>query len=138
VDWKLEQIIVPVSDIDRAKTFYMGRAGFGLDVDHQAGEEFRVVQLTPRGSACSIALMKNAGSAGTVQGLHLVVTDIDAASSELRERGIEVSGIFHFEGPNQVAGPDPGRTDYNSFFTFSDPDGNGWMVQEVGRVSAEG
>lgn len=138
MDWKLEQIIVPVSDIDRAKTFYMERAGFGLDVDYQAGEDFRVVQLTPHGSACSIALTKNAGSAGTVQGLHLVVTDIEAASSELRERGIEVSDVFHFEDGNQVTGLDPGRSDYNSFFTFSDPDGNGWMVQEVGRISAEG
>ncbi len=138
VDWKLEQIIVPVSDIDRAKTFYMERAGFGLDVDYQAGEDFRVVQLTPHGSACSIALTKNAGSAGTVQGLHLVVTDIEAASSELRERGIEVSDVFHFEDGNQVTELDPGRSDYNSFFTFSDPDGNGWMVQEVGRISAEG
>jgi catechol 2,3-dioxygenase-like lactoylglutathione lyase family enzyme len=138
VDWKLEQIIVPVSDIDRAKAFYTDRAGFGLDVDYQAGEDFRVVQLTPHGSACSIALMKNAASAGAVQGLHLVVTDIDAASSELRERGVEVSDVFHFEEGNQVAGPDPGRSDYNSFFTFSDPDGNGWMVQEVHQASAEG
>jgi catechol 2,3-dioxygenase-like lactoylglutathione lyase family enzyme len=138
VDWKLEQIVVPVSDIDRAKTFYVDRARFGLDVDYQAGEEFGVVQLTPLGSACSIALMKNAGRAGTVQGLHLVVTDIDAASAELRERGIDVSDVFHFEEGNQVPGPDPGRSDYNSFFTFSDPDGNGWMVQEVGRISAEG
>ncbi len=136
MDWKLEQIIVPVSDIDRAKTFYMERARFGLDVDYQAGEDFRVVQLTPHGSACSIALMKNAGSAGTVQGLHLVVTDIEAASSELRQGGIEVSDVFHFEDGTQVTGLDAGRSDYNSFFTFSDPDGNGWMVQEVGHASS--
>lgn len=137
MDWKLELVVVPVSDIDRAKAFYMERAGFDLHVDHQAGENFRVVQLTPPGSACSIALMKNAGSAGSVQGLHLVVSDIEAAAAQLRERGAEVTDIFHYEGPNQLAGPDPGRGDYNSFMTFRDPDGNGWMVQEVRSRSAE-
>jgi predicted enzyme related to lactoylglutathione lyase len=138
VDWKLEQIIIPVADIDRAKNFYMERAGFGLDVDYQAGEDFRVVQLTPHGSACSIALMKNVESAGSVQGLHLVVTDIEAAKAELQERGAETSELFHFDAGAQVPGPDPNRGDYGSYMSFSDPDGNGWLVQEVGRVSAEG
>lgn len=135
MDWKLELVVVPVSDIDRAKTFYMEGAGFGLDVDHRAGEDFRVVQLTPPGSACSIALMRNP-AAGSLQGLHLIVRDIDAASAELRQHGVETSDVFHFEAGNQAPGPDPERSDYNSFITFSDPDGNGWMVQEVGRTAA--
>jgi catechol 2,3-dioxygenase-like lactoylglutathione lyase family enzyme len=136
MDWKLELVVVPVSDIDRAKTFYMERAGFGLDVDHQAGEDFRVVQLSPPGSACAIALMKNA-AAGSLQGLHLIVRDIDSASAELKQRGVDASDVFHFEGATQAPGPDPERRDYNSFITFSDPDGNGWMVQEV-RGTATG
>jgi predicted enzyme related to lactoylglutathione lyase len=136
VDWKLELVVVPVSDIDRAKAFYMEQAGFDLNVDHRAGEDFRVVQLTPPGSSCSIALMKNA-AAGSAQGLHLVVRDIDAASAELKQRGADVTDVFHFEGANQVRGPDPQRSDYNSFITFSDPDGNGWLVQEVRRTSSE-
>jgi catechol 2,3-dioxygenase-like lactoylglutathione lyase family enzyme len=136
VDWKLELVVVPVSDIDRAKAFYVEQAGFHLDVDHRAGEDFRVVQLTPPGSACSIALMKNA-AAGSLHGLQLVVIDIDAASAELKQRGVDATDVFHFEGPNQVPGPDPHRSDYNSFIGFSDPDGNGWMVQEARRISAE-
>jgi catechol 2,3-dioxygenase-like lactoylglutathione lyase family enzyme len=136
MDWKLELVVVPVSDIDRAKTFYMDRAGFGLDVDHQAGEDFRVVQLSPPGSACAIALMKNA-AAGSLQGLHLIVRDIDTASAELKQRGVHASDVFHFEGATQAPGPDPERRDHNSFITFSDPDGNGWMVQEV-RATAAG
>ena len=135
MDWKLELVVVPVSDIDRAKTFYMERAGFGLDVDHRSGEDFRVVQLSPPGSACAIALMKNA-AAGSLQGLHLIVRDIDSASAELKQRGVEASDVFHFEGATQAPGPDPERRDYNSFLTFSDPDGNGWMVQEVRRAAA--
>ena len=87
MDWKLELVVVPVSDVDRAKAFYLEQAGFDLLVDHRAGEDFRVVQLTPPGSACSIALMANAGAAGTVQGLHLVVPDIDTARAELVGRG---------------------------------------------------
>jgi predicted enzyme related to lactoylglutathione lyase len=136
VDWKFELVVVPVSDVDRAKAFYMDRAGFGLDVDHQAGD-FRVVQLTPPGSACSIALMKN-DRAGTLQGLHLIVRDIDAAKAELTERGAESSDIFHFDQGGQASGPDPNRADYGSFMSFSDPDGNGWLVQEVRGTSSEG
>jgi predicted enzyme related to lactoylglutathione lyase len=133
VDWKLELIVIPVSDVDRAKSFYMEQAGFGLDVDHSAGEDFRIVQLTPPGSACSVTLMRNTDAAGSLQGLHLVVTDIDAARAELMDRGAEVSEVFHFGEGGQQPGPDPERRDHNSFLTFKDPDGNGWMVQEVRR-----
>lgn len=131
MDWKLEQIVVPVADVDRAKAFYEA-AGFHVDVDHRAGEDFRVVQLTPAGSACSVALMKNEAAAGTLQGLHLVVRDIDAARSQLQTAGVPSSGVFHFEDGVQTDGPDPERADYGSFLSFSDPDGNGWLVQEVG------
>jgi predicted enzyme related to lactoylglutathione lyase len=132
VDFALELVVVPVSDIDRAKTFYIEQAGFHLDVDHQAGD-FRVVQLTPPGSACSITLMRNAQAPGSLQGLHLVVADIEAARATLAGRGMAVSEIFHFEAGGQASGPDPQRTNYNSFFSFSDPDGTGWLVQEVRR-----
>jgi catechol 2,3-dioxygenase-like lactoylglutathione lyase family enzyme len=131
VDWKLETIVVPVSDVDRAKAFYVDQAGFVLDVDHSAGEDFRVVQLTPPGSACSISLMRNADAAGSLQGLHLVVSDIDAARAELVARGATVGEIFHFDAGGQQPGPDPQRAPYGSFLSFSDPDGTGWLVQEV-------
>jgi predicted enzyme related to lactoylglutathione lyase len=135
VDWKLELVVVPVSDVDRAKTFYSEKAGFKVDVDHRAGDDFRVVQLTPPGSACSITIMKNANAAGSLQGLHLVVSNIEAALAELVARGATVSEMFHFEEGRQVSGPDPQRRDYGSFFSFSDPDGNGWLVQEVKRTA---
>ena len=135
MEWTLELVVVPVSDVDRAKTFYIENAGFNLHVDHRAGDDFRVVQLTPPGSACSIAIMRNTeGGAGSVQGLHLVVSDIDAARAELVERGTDASEIFHFESGGQVPGPDPQRSNYNSFLSFSDPDGNSWLVQEVKRT----
>jgi catechol 2,3-dioxygenase-like lactoylglutathione lyase family enzyme len=130
VDWRLEQIVVPVADVDRAKAFYEG-AGFHVDVDHSAGDDFRVVQLSPPGSACSIALMKNEAAAGSLQGLHLVVRDIDIALSQLRDAGVASSGLFHFVEGVQTDGPGPQRTDYETFLSFSDPDGNGWLVQEV-------
>ena len=133
MDWKLEVVVVPVSDVDRAKDFYTEKAGFRLDVDHSAGEDFRVVQLTPPGSACSITLMHNAEVPGSVRGLHLVVPDIEAARAELAGRGVDVSDIFHFEEGRQLPGPDPARADYNSFISFSDPDGTGWLVQEARR-----
>jgi len=133
VDFKLELVIIPVSDMDRAKDFYLRQAGFRLDVDHRAGEDFRIIQFTPPGSACSITLMRNPEAAGSVQGLHLVVSDIDQAHAELVSRGLEVTGPFHFEEGGQTPGPDPARADYNSFLSFTDPDGNGWMVQEVRR-----
>ena len=130
MDWKLELVVVPVADVDRAKAFYEDRLGFHVDVDHRAGEDFRVVQLTPPGSACSITLMRNE-AAGTLQGLHLVVTDIEAASRALTDGGVEATDVFHFDEGAQVSGPDPARADYGSFLSFSDPDGNGWLVQEV-------
>jgi catechol 2,3-dioxygenase-like lactoylglutathione lyase family enzyme len=131
VDWKLENIVLPVSDVDRAKAFYE-QVGFNLDVDHRAGDEFRVVQLTPRGSACSIAVGTGltASPPGSAEGLHLVVTDIEAARGELVDRGIDVSDFFHFGEAGQTAGLDPERRDYGSFLSFNDPDGNGWLVQE--------
>src|SRR5688500_12347945 len=135
MDWKLELVILPVADVDRAKAFYSEKVGFNVDVDHRAGDAFRVVQLTPPGSACSISLGKGITEAapGSVQGLHLVVSDIDAAHAELVERGVEASEIFHFEAGGKVPGPEPQRQDYGSFLSFSDPDGNSWVVQEVRR-----
>jgi predicted enzyme related to lactoylglutathione lyase len=137
MDWKLEVIVIPVADVDRAKAFYIERVGFSLDVDHSAGEDFRVVQLTPPGSACSVTLMRNPQRAGAVQGLHLIVSDIEAAQAELAGRGAEVKGPFHFADGRQVEGPDPERRDYGSFLSFEDPDRNGWMVQEVGRAATQ-
>jgi catechol 2,3-dioxygenase-like lactoylglutathione lyase family enzyme len=136
MDWKLELIVVPAADVDRAKAFYIDRAGFDLHVDHSAGEDFRVVQLTPPGSACSIAVMKQPDRAGAVKGLHLIVSDIDAARTELLERGVDVSEVFHFGERGQTPGHDPERRDYNSFVSFDDPDGNGWLVQEVAGAGA--
>lgn len=133
MDYKLEVIVVPVADMDRAKAFYADRAGFHVDVDHRAGEDFRVIQLTPTGSACSITLMRNADRAGAVNGLHLVVEDIEAACADLASRGVEVSDPFHFGPAGQAPGLDPERRSYGSFASFEDPDGNGWMVQEVRR-----
>jgi predicted enzyme related to lactoylglutathione lyase len=131
MDFRLELIVVPVSDVDRAKAFYGEQAGFSVDVDHSAGEDFRVVQLTPPGSACSIALMRNAEAAGSLNGLHLIVPDIEAARAELTGRGAQASDYFHFGAGGQVPGLHPERERYGSFFAFSDPDGNGWLVQEV-------
>jgi len=133
VEFRLELIVVPVTDVDRAKAFYSEKAGFTVDVDHSAGEDFRVVQLTPTGSACSIALMKNPDVAGHMPGLQMVVNDLDAAQSELRDRGVEVSDMFHFGAGGRQPGPDPTRADFASFFSFEDPDGNHWLVQEAGR-----
>jgi catechol 2,3-dioxygenase-like lactoylglutathione lyase family enzyme len=134
MDWKLELIVVPTADVDRSKAFYLEQAGFELLVDHRAGEDFRVVQMTPPGSACAIAVMKQPERAGSLLGLHLIVLDIDAARAELAGRGVEVSEVFHFGEGGQQPGHDPERRDYNSFISFSDPDGNGWLVQEVKRV----
>jgi catechol 2,3-dioxygenase-like lactoylglutathione lyase family enzyme len=135
VDWKLELVIVPVSDVDRAKTFYTEKMGFNLDVDHRASDTFRVVQMTPPGSACSISVGMGISDAvpGSVRGLHLVVVDIEAARAELVGRGVDVSEIFHFGASGQAPGPDPERRDYGSFLSVNDPDGNSWVVQEVGR-----
>jgi catechol 2,3-dioxygenase-like lactoylglutathione lyase family enzyme len=134
MDFKLELVLIPVSDVDRAKAFYTDKAGFILDVDHSAGEAFRVVQLTPPGSACSITLGIGITDAapGSVRGTHLVVTDIEAARAGLVERGVDVSEIRHFDSGAWATGPHPERLDYNSFADFSDPDGNTWVLQERG------
>jgi catechol 2,3-dioxygenase-like lactoylglutathione lyase family enzyme len=133
VDFKLELVVVPVSDVDRAKAFYADKMGFTVDVDHAPNEQFRVVQLTPPGSSCSITIGTGLTKSppGTYQGLHLVVTDIEAARALLVERGVDASEPFHFGPEGQMAGVDPGRQDYGSFLSISDPDGNGWLVQEV-------
>jgi catechol 2,3-dioxygenase-like lactoylglutathione lyase family enzyme len=134
MDWKLELVVVPVADVEKAKAFYLENVGFDLLIDHRDGD-FRVVQLTPHGSACSIAIMANPDAAGSVHGLHLVVSDIDSARAELDQQGASPSEIFHFESGRQEPGPDPQRSDYNSFFSFADPDGNTWLVQEVKRTA---
>ena len=130
--WKLELVMVPVTDVDRAKAFYE-QLGFQLDVDHRAGDEFRVVQLTPPGSACSITIGVGVSQAtpGSTQGLHLVVTDLPAVLAELAERGVVIGEPFHFGPEGQTPGLDPERRPYGSFASFSDPDGNGWLLQEV-------
>jgi len=132
MDLKLELIVLPVTDVDRAKAFYE-TAGFKVDVDHQAGEDFRVVQLTPPGSECSISIGKGLtpSAPGSAQGLHLVVTDIEKARQGLVDEGIEVSEPFHFGPEGQTPGVDPEHRDYGTFASFSDPDGNGWLLQEV-------
>lgn len=134
MDWKLEVIVVPVSDVDRAKAFYTEQLGFRLDVDHSAGDAFRVVQMTPPGSACSITIGTNVGGGepGTTKGMHLVVDDIEAADEHLRTKGVKSSGIQHFNEQGQpTPGLDPERRDYGSYIFFDDPDGNSWAVQEV-------
>jgi catechol 2,3-dioxygenase-like lactoylglutathione lyase family enzyme len=139
MDWKLEVVLLPVADVDRAKEFYIERAGFHLDVDHRAGDSFRVVQLTPHGSACSVTFGDGlgAGVPGSVRGLHLVVDDIEAAQAELAGRGVEVSEIQHFEAGEPRPGPHPQRADFGSYVFFADPDGNSWAVQEVRRGNPE-
>ncbi|HET7012936.1 MAG TPA: VOC family protein [Streptosporangiaceae bacterium] len=131
MDWKLEVIVLPVTDMDRSKDFYRDKAGFVVDVDHRAGEDFRIIQLTPPGSACSVTLMRNSEAAGSVQGLHLIVDDIEAARTEITGRGAQVSDFFHFGPRGQEPGLDPQRVRFGSYFSFSDPDGNGWLVQEA-------
>ncbi len=131
MNWWLELIVVPVADVDVAKSFYSERVGFTVDVDHSAGEDFRVVQLSPQGSACSISLMRNPDSAGNLSGLHLVVTDADEAAKTLRDGGVTFDGPFHFDAGGQQDGPHPDRADYGTFLSFRDPDGNQWLVQEV-------
>jgi len=134
-DLKLELVIVPVSDVDRAKAFYTEKLGFDLDVDHAPNEEFRVVQLTPPGSACSITVGKGVTNAepGSYRGIHLVVADIEAVRGELVGRGVDVSPIRHMTPQGGVDGPDPEHADYNSFADLADPDGNTWVLQEVRR-----
>jgi catechol 2,3-dioxygenase-like lactoylglutathione lyase family enzyme len=135
MDWKLELVALPVADQDLAKAFYIDTLGFNLLVDHQAGPNFRVIQASPPGSACAVVLMHNPEAAGTVQGLHIVVNDIEAARSELVDRGAAPGALIHFDEGRSEEGPDPQRQDYNTFFELQDPDGTGWMIQEVGYQS---
>ena len=151
MDEKLEVIVIPVSDVNRAKEFY-GSLGWRLDADRAAGDSFRIVQLTPPGSGCSIQFGTGVTSAvpGSIQDMYLIVSDIEAARAELVARGIEVSEVFHEGAPGarfqdqgangRVSGPAPQDGSYGSFVSFSDPDGNSWLVQEVttrlpGRVN---
>jgi catechol 2,3-dioxygenase-like lactoylglutathione lyase family enzyme len=134
MDWKLEVVVVPVADVDRAKAFYAERLGFNVDVDRQVTDAFRVVQLTPPGSACSITLLSGGGAQmepGSLQGLQLVVPDVRAAHAQLVERGVEAGEVQVFE----AGGPRPAREDdaldYAGFVFFKDPDGNGWAVQQI-------
>jgi catechol 2,3-dioxygenase-like lactoylglutathione lyase family enzyme len=133
VDLKLELVVVPVSDVDRAKAFYADGMGFTVDVDHRPNEHFRVVQLTPPGSACSVTIGTGLtpSAPGTYQGLHLVVDDIVAARDELVGRGVQVTEPFWFGPEGQTTGVHPERADYGSFASITDPDGNGWLLQEV-------
>ena len=126
MELRLEAVPVPVSDVDRARDFYAERAGFHLDVDRWVSEKLRVVQLTPPGSGCSIHL-NTSESPGSLQGVILVVSDIEATQAELAGRGLDITGVMHFE--NGVAVPGRGE-DWNSMAFFSDPDGNSWVVQE--------
>ena len=142
VDLKLEVVVIPVSDVDRAKEFYAG-LGWRLDADFPFDNGFRVVQFTPPGSGCSVQFGTKITSAapGSAQGLYLIVSDIEAARDELVARGVEVSEVFHAGTPGaqfqpdgasgRVSGPAPDHASYSSFATFSDPDGNGWLLQEV-------
>ena len=140
MDTKLEVVVVPVSDVDKAKDFYTG-LGWRLDADFTTDETFRVVQVTPTGSACSVIFGTGLTSAapGSTQGLHLIVSDIEAARAEFAAHGVDVSEVFHDAGgvlhhagtEGRVAGPDPERKSYASFASFSDPDGNGWVLQEI-------
>jgi catechol 2,3-dioxygenase-like lactoylglutathione lyase family enzyme len=132
MDFRLELVIIPVRDVDRAKAYYSEQLGFAVDVDHTAGDAFRVVQLTPPGSACSISVGIGLSDAepGTVRGLHLVVTDIVAARDELVGRGATIGEIRHMTPQGFQPGPDPEHADFNSFAEFADPDGNTWVLQE--------
>jgi catechol 2,3-dioxygenase-like lactoylglutathione lyase family enzyme len=155
VDMKFEIVVIPVSDVDRAKEFYQ-KLGWRLDADYDNGKDFRVVQVTPPGSGCSVIFGKNVTGAapGSAKGLYLIVSDIRAARENLLRRGIKVSELFHgsadvYAGPDEpylfgrirVNGPDPEHRSYRSFASFSDPDGNGWLFQEIttrlpGRIDA--
>ena len=129
MDWKLELVVVPVTDVDRAKHFYAEQLGFNVDVDHDTGS-FRIVQLTPPGSACSIAIGIGLAEStpGSLQGIQICVGDIDAAHAQLVERGVECSPVRHMGDSGWVDGK--GDQDYDSFVFLSDPDGNGWAIQE--------
>ncbi len=156
VEMKLEVVVLPVADVDRAKTFYAG-LGWRLDADFAADDDWRVIQFTPPGSGCSVIFGKNvtAAAPGSAQGLYLIVSEIDAARNELLRRGVDVSEVFHagdehsgtdepyLFGRVRVSGRDPENRTYRTYASFSDPDGNGWLLQEVverlpGRVDTNG
>jgi catechol 2,3-dioxygenase-like lactoylglutathione lyase family enzyme len=157
VDQRLEVIVIPVSDVDRAKAFY-ARLGWRLDADFASGDDWRVIQFTPPGSACSVIFGRNvtAAAPGSARGLYLIVSDLEAARTDLLDRGVEVSAPFHgagdvhagtdepyLSGSVRVSGADPKRGSYGSYASFSDPDGNGWLFQEVttrlpGRIAGGG
>ena len=144
IDMKFEIVVIPVSDVDRAKAFYT-KLGWRLDADFDNGPDFRILQFTPPGSGCSVIFGRNvtAAAPGSAQGLYLIVSDIDAARRELQNRGVEVSEVFHSAGVYtgkdepylfgrvRVSGPDPEHGSYRSFASFRDPDGNGWLLQEL-------
>ena len=156
IDMKFEIVVIPVSNVDRAKEFY-AKLGWRLDADYAHDDDFRVIQFTPRGSGCSVIFGKNvtAASPGSAQGMYLIVSDIAAARDELLRRGVEISDVFHdaggvYAGPDEpylfgrrrVSGPDPEHRSYRSFASFRDPDGNGWLFQEIttrlpGRVAGD-
>src|SRR6266851_6630710 len=156
VDTKLEIVVIPVSDVDRAKEFY-GRLGWRLDADYDNGDDFRMIQFTPPSSGCSVIFGKNvtAAAPGSAQGLYLIVSDVAAARNKLLGRGVEISEVFHdaggvYAGTDEpylfgrlrVSGPDHEHRSYRSFASFSDPDGNGWLFQEIttrlpGRVAGD-
>lgn len=156
VDMKLEIVVIPVSDVDRAKEFY-ANLGWRLDADYASGDDYRVIQFTPPGSGGSVIFGKNvtAAAPGSAQGLYLIVSDIEAARNELLARGVGISELFHggadvYAGPDapylfgrsRLGGPDPEHRSYRSFASFSDPDGNGWLFQEItarlpGRVEGD-
>jgi len=155
IDMKFEIVVIPVSDVDRAKEFY-SKLGWRLDADFAAGDDWRAVQFTPPGSACSVIFGKNVTPAapGSAQGLYLIVSDIEEAHKDLLGRGVKASEVFHgggsvYAGPDQpylfgrlrVVGPDPEHRSYQSYVSFSDPDGNGWLLQEIttrlpGRIAS--
>lgn len=145
VDMKLEVVVIPVSDVNRAKQFY-SKLGWRLDAEFTSGDDFHVIQFTPPGSGTSVIFGKNvtAAAPGSAQGLYLIVSDIEAARKELLARGIAVSEVFHHEGDvrsgpdepylfgrRRISGPDPEHRTYHSYASFKDPDGNGWLFQEV-------
>ena len=136
MDWKLEVVVIPVSDVDRAKHFYAEQLGFHVDVDQSRGPEFRVVQLTPPGSGCSVTIGKGLTEAapGSVKGMQLCVGDLDAARAELVGRGVEVTPIRHV---GERGWQDGRGEDWNAFVFFDDPDGNSWTVQESPVLRAE-
>jgi catechol 2,3-dioxygenase-like lactoylglutathione lyase family enzyme len=156
IDMKLEIVVIPVSDVERAKRFY-GGLGWRLDADFAAGDDWRVIQFTPPGSGCSVIFGKNvtAAAPGSAQGLYLIVSDIETARNDLVRRGVDVSEIFHgagdihtgtdepyLSGRLRLGGADPERGSYRSFASFKDPDGNGWLFQEIttrlpGRVEGD-